>query len=689
MIISYKWLKEYLITDLDINQISNILTDIGLSVENIKYYNNLMDWAIDIVITPNRSDAISHYGIARDLYAALITREYKAKLIMPSVKNFKKNIDWIPININVENTKKCLRYSGITISKIKIFESPKWLQNRLKIIGINPINNIIDIINFVMFEVGQPMHVFDADKIKGFNIKVTTVNNNNTFLDKINLSLDDLIICDNNNPICLAGIFEGINYKVTNNTKNIFIDSAYFNPLSIRKSVKRHNLNTEHSFRFERGIDPNKTIYALKRAALLIKEIACGYISSDIIDIYPIHISNSKIRLRYNKIYNIIGCKISHNKILQILELLEIKIISKNEESLILSVPLYRIDVKREIDIIEEILRIYGYNNLKSINNYSYNESKKNYSSYEFYSKIEETISQQLLAHGFNEIITISLKKDNYINLLNTSTNKMIVNVINPLSTDLSIMQPNLLFGMLESISYNIKRKNFNLKLFEFGKSYLYKDNNFLETKYLSLSITGKIENIKWINVDDLSFFYLKGIIEQIMQKIGINNTTQKLIFNDHFLYETIIIKYLNYNLFKIGKVRETITKKFDIYQNVFYAEFNLQIFTDVCFKQKNIKYINISKYPGIKRDLSLLLDINILFEDIYYLAINTEKNLLTKVKLFDIYHGKQLPIGKKSYAISFYFESKKQTLTNQIIDEIMNKLKQVFKEKLGAEIRK
>ncbi|WGH26373.1 MAG: phenylalanine--tRNA ligase subunit beta [Candidatus Bostrichicola ureolyticus] len=689
MIISYKWLKEYLYTDLDINQISNLLTDIGLEVENIKYFDNLMDWGIDIVITPNRSDAISHYGIARDLYAALITRDYKAKLIKPYIKNnLKKDIDGIPFSINIENTKKCLRYSGITISKIKIFQSPQWLQDRLKVIGINPINSVIDIINFVMFELGQPMHVFDADKIKGFNIKIKTINNNNTLLDNILLSEEDLIICDNQNPICIAGIFEGINYRVTNNTKNIFIDSAYFSPLTIRKSVKRHNLNTEYSFRFERGIDPNQTIYALKRAALLIKEITGGYISSDIIDIYPIHISNYRIILRYNKIYNIIGCNISQNKILQILELLEIKVIYQNEESLTLSVPLYRVDVKREIDIIEEILRIYGYNNLKSSKKYSFDNIDN--SSYELSFQVEETIAKQLLAHGFNEIVTISLKKHDYINLLNAITNKMIINVIKPLSNDLSLMQPNLLFGMLESISYNIKRKNFNLKLFEFGKTYLNKNNNLLETKYLSLVVTGKIENIKLLDYLDISFFYLKGIIEQIMQKIGIDNYTQKLIFNDHFLDETLIIRYLDYNLFKIGKVKETITKKFNIYQDVFYAEFNLQIFIDIFLKkQNNIHYINISKYPGIKRDLALLLDNNILFEDIYYLAKNTEKNLLKKVKLFDIYQGAQLPMGKKSYAISFYFENKKQTLTHQIIDQIMNKLKKIFKEKLGAEIRK
>lgn len=673
MKISYNWIKTYLNTELNIQEISEILTDIGLEVENIEKEDIL-----EINLTPNRSDAMSHYGVARDLYAALKIRGYNTDLIYPKINIQKENNQKFPFQIIINNPKKCLRYSALIFYQIQIGISPFWLQNRLKSIGVTPVNNVVDIINFIMHDIGQPLYAFDVDQIQGETIEIKTAVKNTSIktLDNIyrTLNTEDLIIYDAIKPLCIAGILGGMDSSITLDTKNILLESAYFDPITIHKSVKRHSINTQTSFRFSRGIDPNQIIYALQKAKLLIKKNIGYQFTSNLIDIYPFPINYFKVNLNYKKMDLIIGEKISVRIIKKILFFLEIKIDCETKDSLTLLIPPYRIDVRRDIDVIEEILRIYSYNNIKipkQINLY-FNPKIL------YKQKIEENIAYQLVANGFYETIHVSLdKKNQYI--LNENT----INILNPLSQDLALLRFNFLNNMLESIIYNINRKNTELKFFEWGKIYYKKDEKFLEENRLILIITSKKNNKE--NIQN-SFFYLKGIIEQILQNARIKNFIE--IPSHHiFLKESLIIQYQNQNLVELGEIKTEFTRKLNINQKIFFSEINWELFKKF-YQRKKIQFKFLSQYPGSKRDLSLLIDKNILFNNIYQLIKSTEKKLIKNISLFDTYEGNRLPYGKKSYTLRVHLENENQTLTDEIINKTMKKIQKVLEKKIGAQIR-
>ncbi|XOD69254.1 MAG: phenylalanine--tRNA ligase subunit beta [Flavobacteriales bacterium AspAUS03] len=679
MKISYSWLKTYLHTDLDLQKIAEVMIDIGLEAEGIEGGET-----IEIGLTPNRADAMSHYGVARDLYAALKIRGYQAQLIPPPIDACRKDIKRPPsFEIIIENPEKCLRYAGLTFSQVQVTASPPWLKNRLKAIEVNPINNVVDITNFVMHELGQPLHAFDADQIKGRKIWIKTLPTDTPFetLDHIHRKLhaEDLMICNIKGPLCMAGILGGAHSGITTNTKNIFLESAYFHPITIRQSAKRHGLNTEASFRFERGIDPNQTLYALQRAAILIQKLTGGQCSSNIIDLYPNPISPFEITLRYEKMNRLLGEEIPPKTVKEILSLLEINILSNSKGSLKLSVPPYRVDVQREADVIEEALRIYGYNRIQIPEQMSLSISPSSTVSLE---KIEEKIARQLIAHGFYETINLSLYKPNH---LSPNQEMEMVSILNPLSQDLSILRPSLLYSMLECITYNINRKNTELQLFEWGKTYQKKKQGFLEENRLALVVTNKKNNETHLR-KPLSFFYLKGITEQLLQTADITAPVQ--IRSKHSLFEeSLSIQYQGRNLIKLGQVKTDLTKKFNINQKVFFADIDWEAFLQAC-QQSKVQFKPLPRYPGSRRDLALLLDHDVSFEEIHQLAKNIEKVLLKKIQLFDVYKGSRLPKGKKSYALSFYLEDENQTLTDEIIDQTMVKLQQAFKEQLGAKLR-
>ncbi|AWU44091.1 phenylalanine--tRNA ligase subunit beta [Blattabacterium punctulatus] len=689
MRISYNWLKKYISVNLNSKKISNILTDIGLSVKNISKIttkNNSEDTILDIDLTPNRSDAMSHYGIARDLYAILTYRGYKPILSKPIINNYKKDLNKYCFKILIEEEKKCRRYSGIALSKIKIDSSPDWLNDQLKSIGIKSINNVIDIKNFVMHELGQPIHIFDIDQIKGEKIIIKNAKNNTYFKSEDNFTKEldkkDLIISDTKNPLSIAGIINSYNSNISIKTKNIFLGSAYFNPIYIRSIGIKHIIKTDDRFLFEKGIDPNQTVYALQRMVSLLKKIIKCQISSDIVDLYPNPIFPLKIQLRYKKIRDIIGKNICKKKIKKILSLLEIVILLENEKSLLVLVPPYRIDVQREIDLIEEILRIYGINQIKksskikiySIPNFCYKTKEK----------IQKIIFNQLVNYGFQEIINSPMRNQNSdLSLLNSFFDRESINIINPINKYYNSMRSTLLFGIIDSIKYNYNRGSNNIKFFEIGKIYYRKNNQFLEKTCLSIAIS-KIEknNRKIIENKNYGFFYLKGIIEQIFQRIGINCYTQESSINPIFK-ENISIKYKNKNLIELGKIQKNISKNIEI----FYAEIDLEYLISIV-QEKKIIFIPYSKYPTAKRDLSLLIEKKIPFEKVYQLIKTMEKNLIKKIEICDLYEGKNLPKSKKSYTISFFFESKNKTLTDIIINNLMKKIEKFLKNKLEAKIR-
>ncbi|AER40841.1 MAG: phenylalanine--tRNA ligase subunit beta [Flavobacteriales bacterium] len=689
MKISYNWLKKYIsIIDISENKISNILTDIGLSVKSIKKttIENDKDSIMDIEVTPNRSDAMSHYGIARDLYACLTFRGYKVTLLKPIIKNYKKDIDKYCFQILIEEKNKCKRYSGVVLSKIKVDSSPNWLINRLKSIGIKSINNVMDIKNFVMHELGQPIQVFDMDQIKGDKIIIKNVKNKVHFRSedhiKRELNEQDLIISDTIKPLSIAGIISSHHSNINTKTKNIFLGSAYFNPIEIRSIGIRHLIKTEDRLLFEKGVDPNQTVYVLQRAATLIKKITKCQISSDIVDVYPHPISPFKIKLHYKKIIDIIGKRISKNTIKKILSLLEIVIHSENEKLLLVFVPPYRIDVQREIDLIEEILRIYGMNRIKESNQIQISSVPTN-NCKPTEDQIQKIIFNQLVNYGFQEIINPPMinKKSDYflLNSFSHSHRKIkSINIINPTNKYYNSMRPSLLFGMIDSIKYNYNRGNNLIKFFEFGKIYYRKNNQFLEKTCLSIAVLS----------ENLFFFFLKGIIEQIFQRIGITHYTQKHS-NSSLLKNSISIQYKNKNFVELGKVEESISKK----KEIFYAEIDWEYLISIV-QEKKIIFVPYSKYPTSRRDLSLLIDQIIPFEKIYQSIKKMEKNLIKKIKLikeikiYDFYKGENLPISKKSYTISVFFESHKETLTDVIINEIMKKIEKIIKNKLGAKIR-
>ena len=645
------------------------------------------DEVFEIGLTPNRADAMSHWGVARDLRAGLIQRDGKQyELITPSVNKFQVEKRTFKIDVKVNNTKLVPRYCGITISGITVKSSPEWLKNKLKAIGLTPKNNIVDVTNYVLHELGQPLHAFDASKING-NIIVDTVKSGTKFttLDGIERTLneEDIMICDAQGPLCIAGVFGGLNSGVSESTNVIFLESAYFNPVSIRKTAKRHGLSTDASFRFERGIDPAITDYALKRAAILILEVAGGEITSDLIDVNNAKNEDFSVVLNFENVNKIIGQVIPKETLKKILVSLDIKVTSVSDSSLGLIIPSYRVDVQREIDVIEELLRVYGYNNINFTN--KVNATVSNSGRTEDY-KVQNTIGNQLTSLGFHEMMANSLTTPDYIKLSDNLKEDFNVVILNPLSIDLSAMRQSLLFSGLEAVSFNINRRNTDLKLFEFGKTYHKLPSGFDEPKHLSLFTTGNRLDESWTNTQKPSdFFLFKGYVISVLSRLGINNYQTKPIENDVFA-EGIALANGNNVLVEFGTVKKTILKHFDIKQEVFYADFDWNaVLKSISNK---IKYVEISKYPEVRRDLALLLDESVAFEDIYSIARKTEQSLLKEITLFDVYVGKNLPEGKKSYAVSFTLQDESKTLTDSQIEKIMSKLQNNFQTQLGAQLR-
>ena len=651
-----------------------------------KVFNIENDEVFEIGLTPNRADAMSHMGVARDLRAGLLQKNASLELITPSVSKFKVDKRTLKIDINVTDSKLVPRYCGVTISGITIKDSPSWLQNRLKAIGLTPKNNVIDVTNYVLHELGQPLHAFDASQITG-NITVKTVAAGTKFttLDSIERTLheEDILICDEKGPLCIAGVFGGKNSGVSENTSSIFLESAYFNPVAIRKTAKRHGLSTDASFRFERGIDPEITQYALKRAAILIQEVAGGDITSDIIDIYPKKIEDFAVFLNYEKAFKLIGQELPKETIKKIVASLDIKVNSSSDAGLGLIIPAYRVDVQREVDVIEEILRVYGYNNISFSNklNATVTNSPRN----EDY-KVQNIIANQLNSLGFHEMMANSLTTPDYVSLSEQLKEEHNVTILNPLSNDLSAMRQSMLFSGLEAISYNINRRNSDLKLFEYGKSYRKLPSGHSEKKHLTLFTTGNRIAESWTNAQKPSdFFLFKGYVSAILERLGISKT-QNVPFSNDIFAEGIAFALGNDTLVEMGTVKKSIVKHFDIKQEVFYAEFHWDLVLKLL--SNKVKFTAIAKYPEVRRDFALLVDANVAFESIYKVAVQTEKSLLKDINLFDVYEGKNLPEGKKSYAVSFTIQDTTKTLTDVQIDKIMGKLQSNFESELGAQLR-
>ena len=646
------------------------------------------DKVFEIGLTPNRADAMGHWGVARDLKAGYQQQSKSLELITPSVSNFHVDSRSLRIPIFVEDSSLAPRYCGITLSDVKVQESPKWLQNRLKAIGLTPKNNIVDVTNYVMHELGQPLHAFDAAKITGNEIHVKTLETGTKFttLDEVERELheEDLMICDKEKPLCIAGVFGGLNSGVSQNTNQVFLESAYFNPVSVRKTAKRHGLNTDASFRFERGIDPSITEYALKRAALLITELAGGEITSDIDDLYPKKIEDFQVFLTFEKVNKLIGENLEEETIKSILASLEIRVNNVTETGMGLTIPSYRVDVQRESDVIEEILRVYGYNNIKI--NEKFNASVSISSKFEDY-KLQNIIANQLVGQGFYETMANSLTMPSHIELSEQLKSEYNVEMLNPLSSDLSVMRQSMLFSGLESIRYNLNRKRRDLKLFEFGKTYHSYVSGRVENKHLSIFVSGNQSGESWNSAGQKgTFFYLKGVIEVIFQRLSIKNLKAAASKNDVFA-EGLMLSSAKAKLVEFGVVKKSILKHFDVDQEVLFADFNWDAVIEIAKAQSN-KFVGIPKYPEVRRDFALLLDETVSYAEIETIAAQTEKKLLKEVNLFDVYQGDNLPEGKKSYAVSFTFQDENKTMTDKQIDKIMSKLQYRFENELKAELR-
>ena len=666
-----------------------------------EYYHLESDWIIEIDITANRSDALSHWGVARDLYAWLKRNGHATSLHRPDCSEFAVDNHDLPIDVEIENTEACTRYACVSISGCEVKESPEWLQNKLKVIGLRPINNIVDITNYVMMAYGQPMHCFDADMVKGSKIVVRTQPEGTKFVtldgEEHTLGEHDLSICNAEEPMCIAGIFGGKGSGTYDTTKNVVLESAYFHPTWIRKSARRHGLSTDASYRFERGIDPNGTIYALKQAAILCKQLAGGKVSMEIKDVYPNPINDARVQLDFEYVDRLIGKKIGNDMIRSIVESLDMKIVSETETGLELDVPAYRVDVQRPCDVVEDILRIYGYNNVEIPTQLK--------SSLTIPSDIDKAyhrqnvIGEQLVGCGFREILNNSLSKTAYYTELNKYTEETTVKVMNPLSNDLGVMRQSLLFGGLESISRNINHKMPNLRFFEFGNCYHYspeKKNDedpikaYTEEMHLGMWTTGKRVEGSWAHADEKTSFYeLKAYVLNIFTRLGVNpgivvsETSDNNIFGKALALKARSGKVLC----EMGTVCHKLLKKMDIDQDVFYADINWDNMMRA-IKKNEVLYHDISKFPSVSRDLALLIDKSVEFEQIEQIAHQTEKKLLKSVELFDVYEGKNLPEGKKSYAVNFILQDETKTLNDKQIEAIMTKLINNLKQKLGAELR-
>lgn len=666
-----------------------------------EYYNVKSDYVLEVDITPNRVDGTSHFGVARDLAAYLKQNGKPTELKRPSVDAFKIDDETPAIEVIVENTKACPRYSGVTIKGVTVKESPEWLKNRLNIIGLRPINNVVDVTNYVLHEMGQPLHSFDAGKVTGDKVIVKTMPEGTRFvtLDGVERTLTDrdLMICNTEEAMCIGGVFGGLDSGVTEQTTDVFLESACFHPTWIRKTARRFGLNTDASFRFERGLDANNTIYVLKRAALLIQEVAGGKITGSIQDVYPNPVQPYTVELTYNKINSLIGKDIPVETVKSILASLEMEIVSETAEGLTIHVPVYRIDVQRDVDVIEDILRIYGYNNIEFSDSVKSNLSYKTATDRSY--DLQNLISEQLCGSGFNEIMNNSLTRSAYYDELTTYPVSHCVMLMNPLSADLNGMRQTLLFGGLESIEHNVKRKNGNIRFFEFGNCYDYNVEKkredatlaeFSEDYRLGLWVCGdRVEN-SWAHADEKATVYeLKAYVENILIRLGVN--LKKVVFgnlsNDIYSTGVSITTTSGRELGTFGIVNRKICKAMDIDFEVYYAELSWTLLMKETKKNK-VTFSEISKFPAVKRDLALLLDKSVQFAEIEKIAEESERKLLKEVSLFDVYEGKNLPAGKKSYAVSFYLQDETKTLNDKQIDAIMQKIRKNLESKLGASLR-
>lgn len=675
--------------------------DAPIGMPAAEYYHLESDWLIEVDITANRADALSHWGVARDLYAWLLQNGYKTSLHRPDCSDFVVDNEDLPIEVTIDNNEACKRYACVSITGCDVKESPEWLQNKLRTIGLRPINNIVDITNYVMMAYGQPLHCFDADMIDGKHIIVKTLNDGTPFVtldgEEHKLSDKDLAICNVNDAMCIAGVFGGKGSGTYDTTSNVVLESAYFHPTWIRKSARRHGLSTDASFRFERGIDPNGIIYALKQAAILCKQLAGGKISMNIKDVYPNPIEDFKVSLKYDYVNSLIGKEIPVSTVKSIVTSLEMKIDSENEEGLELSVPPYRVDVQRPCDVVEDILRIYGYNNveiptqLKSSLVIKGFEDKKH--------KLENLVGEQLVGEGYNEILNNSLTKGSYYDNLNNYHEDNLVKIMNPLSSDLNVMRETLLFGGLETVAYNANRKNPDLRLFEFGNVYIYNPENknednpmqaYKEEKHLALWVSGKRVSGCWAHPDeDSSFFEIKAAVINIFRRIGLSLASVDMSDgNNNIFNKSITIKNKGGKLLaEMGVLSNTLLKKTGITSPVYYADINwTAVMKQV--RKNSVSFKEISKYPAVSRDLALLLDKQVEFAQIEAIAYKTERKYLKSVELFDVYEGKNLPEGKKSYAVNFILQDEQKTLTDKQIEAIMNKLIANIKKELNAELR-
>ena len=675
--------------------------DAQVGMPAAEYYHLESDWLIEIDITANRADALSHWGVARDLYAWLVQNGYSTSLHRPSCEAFKIDNHDLPIDVTIENTEACKRYACVSITGVEVKESPDWLKNKLTTIGLRPINSIVDITNYVMMAYGQPLHCFDADMVTGNHIIVKDKNEGKKFVtldgEEHILGEHDLAICNAEEPMCIAGVFGGKGSGTYETTKSVVLESAYFHPTWIRKSARRHGLSTDSSFRFERGIDPNGTIYALKQAAILCQQLAGGKISMDIKDVYPNPMEDFKVDLNYDYVHQLIGKEIGKETIKSIVTSLDMKIEGETEDGLQLSVPPYRVDVQRPCDVVEDILRVYGYNNveiptqLKSSLVIKGEEDQKH--------KLENLAGEQLVGCGFNEIMNNSLTKAAYYDGLNHYPANQLVRMMNPLSSDLNVMRQTLLFGGLESIAHNANRKNPNLRFFEFGNCYQFdpeKKNDedpiraYKEETHLGLWITGKRVEGSWAHAnEDSSFYELKAYVENILRRIGVQPGMMVMKHSDNNIFDKALSlenrggKLLG----EMGVVSRQLQKKAGIDNPVYFADLNWNAFMKLIRKNK-VEFTEISKYPAVSRDLALLLDETIEFRQIEEIARQTEKKLLKSVELFDVYEGKNLPAGKKSYAVNFILQDETKTLNDKQIDAIMQKLIQNLKKQLNCELR-
>jgi phenylalanyl-tRNA synthetase beta chain len=649
---------------------------IGALAKN--YFKLNDDFVFEIGLTPNRADAASHLGVARDLAAYL-----KIDIIKPNVEGFKIDNQSNKIEVEVIDEDAAPRYSGVTISGITVQDSPKWLKEKLAVIGLRPINNIVDVTNFVLHDLGQPLHAFDADEIVGGKVIVKKCTEGTKFktLDEVErtLNTDDLMICDAEKPMCIAGVFGGIGSGVKQSTKNIFLESAYFNSVSVRKTAKRFALKTDASFRFERGTDPEITVYALKRAALLIQEVAGGEITSDIFDHYPNPVAAFDVELTFEHVQKLIGKNIDKEEITAIIKALNIDVVKETETQLSLKVPTYKVDVTRPVDVIEEVLRIYGYDNIEIPQkvNASLNVSPKPDKE-----TIQNTIADMLTANGFYEILSNSLTKSSYSKNIDSA-----VKILNPLSSDLDVMRQSMLYSGLEAVAYNQNRRTADVKFYEFGKTYKTENGKYKEANHLSVFMSGKADSEQWNQTGKaINFYHLKATVDAILKRLNIEKLQSDVVESEDFSYG-ISYKRGAKILVSFGAVAPNELKKADVSKPVFYADIDWDMLL-MLIKNNKISYQEVSKFPAVRRDLSMLLDNNVRFEDLKRIALKTEKNLLKEVNVFDVYQGDKLPEGKKSYALSFILQDEEKTLTDSQIDGIMKKLIANFGKEVGAEIR-